>query len=249
MVLINKVRRAKVQKKISILSSRGIGARQRHLMKDIQLLLPHSIQEPKMDPKTNVSVISDMCAERRCTGSIYFECHRHGELFLWMGLSPSGPTAKFQVYNIHTMEELQLTGNHMLNSRPILIFDIHFDEIPHLRVLKELFSQVLAPPQAHPKVIPYVDHVFSFFYADYKIWFRHYQIVEKEVANLLGKGGITVGDDSVSTSDDPILVEVGPRFVLDPIRIFDETFSGKTIWKNRKYVSPSKVYFILFYLF
>ena len=142
MVGIKKFQRTRKEKKVSIFSSRGIGLRQRHLMKDLQRLLPHSITEPKMDPKTNISIVTDMCKLRGCTGSIFFECHRHGELFLWTGLSPNGPTAKFQVYNIHTMDELQLTGNHMLNSRPILLFSDVFDHLPALRVIKEIFVQV-----------------------------------------------------------------------------------------------------------
>ena len=99
----------------------------------------------------------------------------------------------------------------------------------------------MAPPPTHPKVIPYVDHVFSFFFEDNKIWFRHYQIVEKDVAKLLGRGGISTGDEIAPNASDPILVEVGPRFVLDPVRIFEGTFGGRTLWKNKQYVSPSQV--------
>ena len=99
----------------------------------------------------------------------------------------------------------------------------------------------MAPPPAHPKVIPYVDHVYSFFYADDKIWFRHYQIVEKEVVKQLGRGGIITGDEVTPSAADPVLVEVGPRFVFDPIRIFKDSFGGKTLWKNKKYVSPANV--------
>ena len=142
MVKVNKFPRTRKEKKVTILSSRIIGARQRRLMKDFELLLPHSITEPKMDPKTNISIITDMCRLRGSTGSIFFECHRHGELFVYMGITPGGPTAKFQVYNIRTMDELQLTGNHMLNSRPILLFTDIFDKLPQLSVIKEIFIQV-----------------------------------------------------------------------------------------------------------
>ena len=36
---------------------------------------------------------------------------------------PSGPSAKFLVENIHTLEELKLTGNCLKGSRPLLNFD------------------------------------------------------------------------------------------------------------------------------
>jgi ribosome biogenesis protein BRX1 len=31
--------------------------------------------------------------------------------------SPDGPTVKFLVLNVHTMDELKLTGNHLKGSR------------------------------------------------------------------------------------------------------------------------------------
>lgn len=33
----------------------------------------------------------------------------------------------------------------------------------------------------------------------------------------------------------------GPRFVLNPIKIFDGSFGGATLWENPHYVSPAKV--------
>ena len=43
----------------------------------------------------------------------------------------------------------------------------------------------------------------SFYILEGRIWFRHYQIVEEEEGNP------------------PTLVEIGPRFILNPIRIFE----------------------------
>ena len=40
---------------------------------------------------------------------------------------------------------------------------------------------------------------------------------------------------------EPELVEVGPRFVLVPIRIFSGSFGGETLYKNGSYISPNKV--------
>ena len=63
---------------------------------------------------------------------------------------------------------------------------------------------------------PFFDHVFTFSLVDGKIWFRNYQIVEESGA----------------------LAEIGPRFVLNPIKIFDAAFSGQTLWENGSYVTP-----------
>ena len=40
-------------------------------------------------------------------------------------------SARFHVLNVHTMDELKLTGNSMLGSRPLLNFDAKFSQTPH----------------------------------------------------------------------------------------------------------------------
>lgn len=37
------------------------------------------------------------------------------------------------------------------------------------------------------------------------------------------------------------LVEIGPRFVLNPIRIFRGPFGGQTLYQNADYVSPNVI--------
>ena len=37
------------------------------------------------------------------------------------------------------------------------------------------------------------------------------------------------------------LVEIGPRFVLDPIRIFRGSFGGQTLFQNPNFVSPNEI--------
>lgn len=41
--------------------------------------------------------------------------------------------------------------------------------------------------------------------------------------------------------EDTSLVEIGPRFVLHPIRIFRGPFGGQTLYQNSDYVSPNEV--------
>jgi ribosome biogenesis protein BRX1 len=35
------------------------------------------------------------------------------------------------------------------------------------------------------------------------------------------------------------LAEIGPRMVLNPIKIFDGSFTGQTLWENPSYVTPN----------
>lgn len=37
------------------------------------------------------------------------------------------------------------------------------------------------------------------------------------------------------------LVEIGPRFVLNPIRIFRGSFRGQTLYQNPDFISPNTV--------
>lgn len=36
-----------------------------------------------------------------------------------------------------------------------------------------------------------------------------------------------------------MLTEIGPRFVLDPIRIFAGSFNGQTLYLNPHYMTPT----------
>jgi ribosome biogenesis protein BRX1 len=38
---------------------------------------------------------------------------------------------------------------------------------------------------------------------------------------------------------EPQLVEIGPRMVLNPVKIFSGSFSGDTLYANPDYVSPN----------
>lgn len=41
--------------------------------------------------------------------------------------------------------------------------------------------------------------------------------------------------------DPPSLVEIGPRFVLNPIKVFDGSFCGQVMYENPDYVSPNTI--------
>uniref|UniRef100_A0A7S2W5Y0 Brix domain-containing protein n=2 Tax=Eucampia antarctica TaxID=49252 RepID=A0A7S2W5Y0_9STRA len=43
------------------------------------------------------------------------------------------------------------------------------------------------------------------------------------------------------TAENTSLVEIGPRFVLNPIRIFRGSFGGQTLYQNPDYVSPNEI--------
>lgn len=234
-----------------VLCSRGVTARYRHLLEDLRTLLPHHKKDSKLDPgkSTPGSVggighaVNEICEVKSCNSYIFLECKKRGlDAYLYMGYAPSGPSVKFHLANVHTMDELRLTGNCMKGSRPVLTFDESFGRIQHLKLLKNMFVDIFGTPRGHPKSKPFVDRVMGFYYADNKIWVRNYQIQEaqatnaKEEAELLKAERGTEGA-GLQTS----LIEIGPRFVLDPIRIFSGSFWGQTIYQNQDFVSPSNI--------
>lgn len=157
-----------------VLCSRGVTARYRHLLEDLRTLLPHHKKESKLDPGNDGAgrAVSDIAEIRGCNTVVFLECRKRQDAYLWMGRvgghSP-GPSVRFHVTNIHTMDELRLTGNCMKNSRPILTFDESFGRWEHLKLLKELFVDVFGTPRGHPKSKPFVDRVMAFYYADNRV--------------------------------------------------------------------------------
>lgn len=199
-------------------AARGINHRDRHLMRDLRTLMPHHRDESKIERSKTLSVVNEVCSMKHCNKAVLFEGRRKQDLYIWFSNIPEGPSAKFLVENIHTMGELKLTGNCLKGTRPLLSFDPSFDEIPYLQLLKELFTQIYGVPKHHPKSQPFFDHVISFTFMDNRIWYRNFQILSED-------GGLS---------------EIGPRFVMNPVKIFDGSFGGEALWENPDYVSPSK---------
>ncbi|CAE7364285.1 BRIX1 [Symbiodinium natans] len=223
---IQKDTRWRNKQRTLVFCSRGVTARFRHLCDDLRKLLPHHKSEPKFEKRSNFNEINEICELKNCNNVVFFEARKREDLYLWVGRVPSGPTMKFQVLNIHTTQEVRLAGNCLLGSRPIMYFDKSFSEVSYLKLVKGLFIQVFGTPRNHPKSKPFHDHIMCFYWLDKKIWFRHYQISPE------------TPDDS-NKPEKQVLTEIGPRFVLDPIRILGGSFNGQTLFLNPHYMSPT----------
>ncbi|AQK72194.1 ribosome biogenesis protein BRX1 homolog 1 isoform X1 [Zea mays] len=208
------------REKVLITCSRRITYRYRHLMQDVLSMLPHAKKDSKVESKQSKgNALNEMLELRSCSSCLFFECRKQKDLYLWMVKSPGGPSVKFLVNAVHTMEELKLTGNHLKGSRPLLTFSTNFDEQPHWKLVKEIITHIFATPKDHRKAKPFHDHVFVFSIVDGHVWFRNYQIsVPHNEIDKVDKGGM----------DKMTLIEVGPRFCLNPIKIFGGSFGGPT---------------------
>ncbi|KAI0340074.1 Brix-domain-containing protein [Trametopsis cervina] len=221
-------KRIRNKQRVLLLSSRGITHRMRHLMTDIETLLPHVKKDSKLDSKNHLHLLPELADLNNCNNALYFEARRHEDLYMWAAKTPNGPSIKMHVQNVHTMDELKMTGNCLKGSRGLLSFDKAFEQTEWGKLTKEVFTHIFGVPSQARKAKPFIDHILTFSLLDNKIWFRNYQIVEKDPLQPNGPP---------QTS----LVEIGPRFVLTPIRIFEGAFSGTTVYSNPEFVSPAAV--------
>ncbi|RLN94717.1 hypothetical protein BBJ28_00006178 [Nothophytophthora sp. Chile5] len=224
------------KQRVLVFSSRGVTTRYRHLLDDFRKLLPHHKREVKLDAKDTLHVVNEIAEIKGCNTTIFLEARKRQDLYMWVSRVGTGPSAKFLVQNGESSSSSDSFCSRCLatSSRPLLSFDKSFDEAPHLQIVKKLFTQVWGTPKAHPKSKPFIDRVMSFYYADGKVWCRNYQIADEADSKKVEQAALHRGEDLVQ------LIEIGPRFVITPIRIFDGSFGGQTLYQNAHYVSPNE---------
>ncbi|GAA5857804.1 hypothetical protein JCM8547_005987 [Rhodosporidiobolus lusitaniae] len=241
------------KQRVLVSSSRGISQRQRHLMSDILAILPHAKKETKLEDKHNMVSLNELCYLNNCNNALFFEARRqHNDLYMWAAKSPNGPSVRFHVLNLHTMDEMKMTGNCLKGSRPIVVFDKQFDEEPHLKVIKEVLTHIFAVPKTARRAKPFIDHVINFSIVDGKVWFRNYQILDTPSADALSQ---TTSQTPAALTDAQAkkiaqkegaphlsLTEVGPRFVLNPVKIFEGSFNGACLYENKEFIPSSQRY-------
>ncbi|KAL3782055.1 hypothetical protein HJC23_006283, partial [Cyclotella cryptica] len=160
----------------------------------LSTLIPHAKKESKLDMGGYGAAVNEIAEVRDSIPPCSWSVGKGGRtaIFGWGGRghansqmqmaestnAPSkhlmisgGPSVKFHI-DIHTMDELKLTGNCMKGYRPILSFDLQFSSndpnLSHLQIIKHLMIDVFGTPRGHPKSKPFVDRVMAFYYADGK---------------------------------------------------------------------------------
>lgn len=111
-----------------------------------QTLLAQASIDSKLDSKSQLHLLPELADLNNCNNTLYFEARRHEDLYLWAAKMPNGPSIKMHVQNVHTMDELKMTGNCLKGSRGLLSFDKNFDETEWGKLTKELFTHVSSRP-------------------------------------------------------------------------------------------------------
>lgn len=225
------------RQRLLIISSRGVTYRYRHFINDLHSLMPHSKKQAKIGSKKNLYELNEVAEMYNCNNIAYFETRKHQDLYMWLAKAPNGPSMKFFVQNLSTLEELNFNGNCLKGSRPILSFDKTFEDTINMKLTKEMLIQTFGVPPTSRRIKPFIDHVMTFSIVDGKIWIRNYQINEQVLGSELQNNDL----DEKLTNDDIQLVEIGPRCVLTPIVILEGAFCGPKIYENKQFVSPNVV--------
>lgn len=225
-VLQDKSGSRKYAQRVLIFPNRTIGYRARHLMNDLLSLLPHSKKESKFNSRHNLREINEIADINNCNNCIFFEGRKNDRLFMWISKTPNGPSVRFRVHNVSTLNELDMFGNALKGARPLVIFDSKFNQMPHWRLIKVLLEHTFSTPRSSRKIKPFVDRIITFAIIDNKIWFRNYQILP-ETFKTLHRSPATV-----ELPEKELFSEIGPRFVLEIVRILDQSFGGSTLYKG-----------------
>ena len=212
-----------------IIASRGISHQERHLINDLVSLIPNAKKEYKIEKDIAREQLIEICYNHSCKYCLYFE-HRKRELVLWLFKSSEGPLIKFKINNIHVLNEIKLMGNCIKYSRPLLSFDKNFQKQPYLKLIMEMLIQAFNSPKGHPKTRPFYDHILSFSVINNNIFFRNYQILNEIKEKYKNEDS----EDKIN------LLEIGPRFTMEIIRIFNNALGGKTLYLNKYYISPKR---------
>jgi ribosome biogenesis protein BRX1 len=253
------------RQKCLMLGSRNMSAKVRHLMNDLRGMLPHIRGHEKLQSRDHKpDLLKELCALHHCNSCIVMEGRKQGTTFMWLTQMPNGPSVKFELLNLHTADELRMAGNCLKFSRALLHFDHEFEVLPHLRIVKSMLTTVFNVPRYHPRSKPFIDHMYCFFYLDGRVWVRHYQIqmpppptpnkkvegqkdskgVEDIELNEEGPTIAPVADRLFHATKAELeqmkLMEVGPRFVLNPLTILNGAFSGAVIYKNGVSQTPTE---------
>ena len=202
------------------MATRGIKTRHRHLMRDLLRVLPHGKRGSKIatNGEQGLGELLQLCEESDCSEALLLDARDPaGRLYLWAATCPEGPSVLFRVVNVHTVAELKLEARRAHRARNVLIFDRAFGCSSERRVVRALLTRIFS---VDPSVEPgRALHAITFLWLDGRVWLRVYRIQYADDGTVLD------------------VAEIGPRLVLEPVRIIASAFGGAVLHSH----VPSKM--------
>ncbi|KAM0672276.1 ribosome biogenesis protein BRX1 [Ordospora colligata] len=182
-----------------ILSTRAASAKIRYLMKDISKLVKVE-EEHKWDMGNDYHELRELARMNECDSVMFFQSTKRMD-GLWIGIL-DGTSIFFKMHNVSTVRECNFPVNVFVDCGYVLMFSKEFEEIEHLKYVKDVVEHVFKSNETKDKAL-------CFFYLDGMIWVRCYKI----------------GED---------MEEIGPRVVLEVVKVFEKCFSGNFLYKATK---------------
>jgi ribosome biogenesis protein BRX1 len=209
------------EQRVLIVISRGTKRRQKFVARELVKIMSHAKTHSKIEIDQDVTAqIKKHCQKAKCENFMYFEVRKTNQ-YLWIGKSPSGPSAFLHVVDYNPLHKSKYTGNFMIASRTVFSFGPQFDVKPEYHLLKELLVDSLNVPKNYPRTQRYLEKVMAFELVDGLIYVRMFQIKKNE--------SIKQGFE---------LIESGPRMTLQLVKIFSETLGGNIFYENPNFKAP-----------
>lgn len=202
------------------------------LKRDYEALCPHTKLEFKFTDEFQPHRLAHVARKRGCDLIAYWETRRHTDLFLYLAAAPSGPTAKFHVFNIKSSQSMRFTGNFARFTRPVLNFSEEFEQSAPMRIAQELLKRCFQAPYLHFRQAPFIDHLFQFVVADRvsrQFDFHAYAFEFDDTVRRPRDG------------EDVVLREAGPGFSMVPVALYAGCMTGDTVWENPGYLTQGEV--------
>ena len=131
-------------------------------------------------------------------------------------------TYQLLLYSVFTCSDFRFFGNCLKWSNSILIFDEYFTKRPHLIVLRTLLVEIFTSKSKNKLSEPIIDNVVSFVCDKSKILLKIYQIKYIKNSNIYKK------------SKNLVLLEIGPRITMIPLKAWSNLTDDKRIIFNLK---------------
>lgn len=147
-----------------LITTKGADNTVKFTIRDLEFII-NSVKEDNFDMKKGVSILEKYMEINECENCMFFEItKRMGRLWI----TNNKLSFRFTIVDFQSIFDLSFPVNYYKNGGHILLFDKSFDEIEHLKELKNVLNDVFKSKTDN------IERVTVFYYLDNQICFRNY---------------------------------------------------------------------------
>lgn len=155
------------------ISSKGADSSTTTTIRDLEYII-NAIKEDNFDMKKNLTILEKYMEINECENCLYFEVTKRIKR-LW--ITNGEYSFRFIIWDLKSIFDLSFPVNYHKNGGHILLFDNSFDELDHLKQLKNIISTIFKSKNSVQ-----IERVLVFYYYDEMISLRNYLI--KDVTEI-----------------------------------------------------------------